>query len=78
MKATILTIVVLGAILATSAWFAFTGWNDVGAASHADISTHGYIAMGLGIGLSIVVGVGLMALLFFSARNGHDDVDHEL
>lgn len=37
------------------------------------ISMHGWIAMGLGTVLSLVVGVGLMALVFFSARRGYDD-----
>ena len=39
----------------------------------ADISIHGWIAMGLGVTLSLLLGVGLMALVFFSARHGYDD-----
>jgi hypothetical protein len=37
------------------------------------ISMHGWIALGLGTVLSLVVGVGLMALVFYSARRGFDD-----
>lgn len=37
------------------------------------ISLHGWIAMGLGTVLSLAVGGGLMALVFHSARNGHDE-----
>ena len=35
--------------------------------------TTGYLAMGLGILFSLVVGCGLMALLFYSNRHGYDD-----
>jgi hypothetical protein len=37
------------------------------------ISVHGWIAMGLGTIFSLIVGCGLMALAFFSARAGYDD-----
>ncbi len=37
------------------------------------IGLHGWIAMGLAIGLSGLVGGGLMWLAFFSARRGFDD-----
>jgi hypothetical protein len=33
----------------------------------------GYAAMILGIVFSLVVGCGLMALLFYSSRHGYDD-----
>ena len=33
----------------------------------------GYLAMALGIVFSLVVGCGLMALLFYSSRHGYDD-----
>ena len=77
-KATLLTGVILLAFLAISIWFAATVWTDIGVESQADISGHGYVAMALGVVISLIVGGGLMALVFFSARNGHDDVDHEL
>jgi heme A synthase len=44
-------------------------------AAETTISLHGYVAMGLGVVLSIALGVGLMALTFFSAKRGHDEVD---
>lgn len=77
MKRLILTLAVLGALLAIAIWFAWTGWWSVDDVAETSISTHGYIAMGLGIGLSMLVGAGLMALLFYSARHGHDDIDHD-
>lgn len=78
MLRTLLLLAVLGAILAGSIWFAWVGWWGVEAVAETPISTHGYVAMALGIVLSVVVGAGLMALLFYSARHGHDDIDHDL
>lgn len=40
-----------------------------------DLSVHGYIALALGIVLSLLLAGGLMALVFFSARRGYDDID---
>jgi hypothetical protein len=33
----------------------------------------GWLAMILGIVFTLVIGVGLMALVFYSSRKGHDD-----
>ncbi len=38
-----------------------------------EMSIHGWIAMGIGVVFSMAVGIGLMALVFFSARQGYDD-----
>jgi hypothetical protein len=40
-----------------------------------DVGVHGYIALGLGVGLTVALGAGLMALVFWSARKGHDDIE---
>jgi hypothetical protein len=37
------------------------------------LSIHGMIALSLGIILSVGLGVGLMALVFYSNRSGQDD-----
>lgn len=37
------------------------------------ISVHGWIAMSLGIGFSLLIGCGLMWLSFYSSREGFDD-----
>jgi len=34
---------------------------------------HGWIALGLGTFFSLFIGCGLMALMFFSSRSGHDE-----
>ena len=42
-----------------------------------DLDATHYFALGLGIFFSIAVGVGLMALVFYSSRSGHDDRAHK-
>jgi hypothetical protein len=37
------------------------------------MSVHGWIALTIGTILSLAVGGGLMALVFYSARHGYDD-----
>jgi hypothetical protein len=44
-------------------------WNSV----DVEMSIHGYIAMILGIVFSLVIGCGLMALMFYSSRHGYDE-----
>ena len=41
-----------------------------------DMPASVYLAMALGILFSLVVGCGLMALMFFSSRYGYDDAAH--
>jgi len=38
------------------------------------VSIHGYIALSLGIVLSLLVWIGLVYLSHISARDGHDDI----
>ena len=66
----IVLLIVLGALLVlTGVWAAYV-WN---ASSDVPMSTHGWIALGLGTFLSLLIGCGLMALMFFSSRSGHDE-----
>ncbi len=66
---------VMAVFLAGSIWWATWVWSSL----DGELSTDGNIALTLGIVLSIVVGVGLMWLLFHSARRGYDDqVEYEL
>jgi hypothetical protein len=58
------------AILVAAAWFAARAWIAV---SGPPMPAAGYVAMTLGIVFSLVVGCGLMALLFYSNRHGYDD-----
>jgi len=64
-------LVALVLLLILTAVWAVTVWN---ASSDVPMSKHGWIELGLGAFFSLVIGGGLMALLFFSNRSGHDDV----
>ncbi len=66
-------LVPLVALLAFAVWFAIHSWNAI---EGPPIPAGGYVAMGLGIVFSIVVGCGLMALVFYSSRGGYDVPPH--
>jgi hypothetical protein len=69
MKRFLLVLPLLLAILGLAVWWAISAWNSV----DVEMSIHGYIAMILGIVFSLVLGCGLMALMFYSSRHGYDD-----
>ena len=62
-------IVVLLGFLAAAIFYAVGAWN---AMSGVGISTAGWVFMGLGVVVTIVVGGGLMALVFYSSRHNYD------
>jgi hypothetical protein len=66
----ILVVVALMALLAASLWYAIGIWNALGA---ADMPQWMYAAIIGGVGFSLLVGCGLMALVFYSARYGYDE-----
>ena len=58
------------AFLAASLWFAYYVWaSDAG----PPLPASAYVAMALGVLFSLVVGIGLMALVFYSHRHGYDE-----
>ena len=69
---TLALMAVLIAFLAASVWFAIYAWNHIEGPS---TPPEGYLALTLGAFFSLVVGIGLMALMFYSARHGYDDPD---
>lgn len=64
-----LILAILGLLVATVVW-ATPAWS-VG--SDIEMGKHGWIALGLGTFFSLLIGCGLMALMFYSSRSGHDD-----
>jgi hypothetical protein len=68
----IILVVVLLAILAVVIGFAYAGLIT----GSAPMPTEGYIALVGGVTVSILVGVGLMALVFYSNRHGYDEPPH--
>ena len=69
----VLLFVALFAILIAAGWYAVATLNGV---SGPPMPTTGYVAMTLGVVFSLVVGCGLMALLFYSNRHGYDEPHH--
>jgi hypothetical protein len=67
---TILLVAALLAIMIAALWFAASAWTEV---SGPPMPPVGYAAMIMGVVLSLVVGCGLMALLFYSSRHGYDE-----
>ena len=58
------------AVLAAVAGTAVVDWNSVG---NSGISLNGWIALFLGVLMTLAIGVGLMALVFISSRRGYDE-----
>ena len=68
MKSTFVVTALL-ALLALTQWWAIYSWKTV----DVDISIHGYISIIMGIVFSLVIGCGLIALMFYSHRHGYDE-----
>jgi len=49
-------------------------WAAVG---DTQISAAGWVAMALGVLVALALGIGLMALVFFSSRHGYDETDRD-
>jgi hypothetical protein len=58
-------------ILALAAWFAASTFVHF---SGESIPVYGYVAIAGGVVMSLLVGGGLMALVFYSSRHGYDDL----
>lgn len=65
-----LVAVPLVGLLIAAGWYAARAWISV---SGPPMPSHGYIAMALGVIFSLLVGCGLMGLLFYSSRHGYDE-----
>ena len=70
---TAVTIGLLAALLLVCLLAGVYLWWSLG---DVQISLHGLIAMVLGCVLSLALGGGLMFLVFYSNRRGHDDEHH--
>ena len=70
LRPVILVAVPLFAILAAAFWYAASAWLSL---SGPPMPATGYVALVLGVVFSLLVGCGLMALLFYSSRHGYDE-----
>ena len=66
-------IALLAALLVVALLAAIYFWWSL---SDVDISLNGVIALTLGCLLSLALAGGLMFLVFYSSRQGHDDEQH--
>ena len=66
---TALVIILLLAILAGAVFVGHYGWVSAGDVA---MPAWGWLMMGLGIFFTLLVGGGLMALVFYSRRSGFD------
>ena len=64
-----IALIVLGALLAVSIWYAAHAWL---ALSGVAMSPMGWFFLICGIVVTIALGAGLMALLFYSSRKNYD------
>jgi hypothetical protein len=69
-----IVLAVLLGMLSATIWIGYDIWETT---TDVPISENGYIPMGVGAALSLLVGCGLMALLFYSSRHGYDEPPHE-
>ena len=65
-----LLLAALFGLLAASLWYAYGLWTSL---EDADLPPGLYIAMAGGVVFSLLVGGGLMGLVFYSSRAGYDD-----
>jgi hypothetical protein len=70
MTRTILPLAVIIVGVAGAVWLGVEMWQSGGS---ADISWQGWLAMGLGTLATVLLGGGLMTLVFYSSRQGYDD-----
>jgi hypothetical protein len=69
-KGNIFLLAILLFLFGLTAIWMVAAWNSAG---DVEMSKHGWMALGLGTFFSIVIGCGLMALMFYSSRTGHDE-----
>ena len=65
-----IVVAVLAVLLGWSGSLAFREWNIL---QDVQMPPYGYAAMILGVLFSLIVGVGLMALVFYSSRHDYDE-----
>lgn len=71
MRKTLLLMIPLVALLVATLWFAVYAWNRLG----GEVPAYGWAALAGGVVVSLLVGCGLMALVFYSHRHGYDDLN---
>jgi hypothetical protein len=65
-----IVLIVLLALLVATGVVIYFGWI---LGNGTDVPVSGYVAMAFGVIISLAVGFGLMALIFYSSRKGYDE-----
>jgi uncharacterized YccA/Bax inhibitor family protein len=60
-----------GIVVLVIGLFIAAAWTGIG---DSEISGAGWLAMGLGVIVTLALGIGLMALVFISNRRGYDEI----
>jgi hypothetical protein len=69
MPTILLAAILIAFLVGATVWSAWV-WTSVGSVA---MSGHGYVAMALMRVVSVALGCGLMALVFYSSRRGYDE-----
>lgn len=69
----VLLVAALLVMLALAAFGIHWAWNATNGVDDVAMDENGWIALGLGSLFSLVIGCGLMALMFYSSRRGYDE-----
>jgi hypothetical protein len=67
---TVALVVVLLGLLVAATLFAVRSWTSIEGPPMPQV---GYVAMTIGVVSSLLIGITLMALLFYSSRHGYDE-----
>ena len=70
MLGTVALVVVLLGLLVAATVFAVRSWTAIEGPAMPEV---GYVAMTIGVVFSLLIGIALMALLFYSSRHGYDE-----
>ena len=62
---------IAGAVVVVIGVFIAVQWTRIG---DSEISAAGWLALGLGVIVTLALGIGLMALVFISSRRGYDEI----
>ena len=62
----------LSLLLFLAGMFLYVGWDPAGDDPNYAMTGAGYIAMTMGIVVTVLLGMGLMTLVFYSSRHDQD------
>ena len=70
----LVAVLIAAAVVVAVGFVIATLWSGLG---DSEISTAGWLAMGLRVIITLGLGIGLMALVFISSRHGYDEAGRD-